>query len=82
MIGILTEAKKTALIQMFNPLSWLSVILRIPFLFISLTGFNIEKIENEIWGKLFKLLFLLLLIYGLLRLGFTPEQLTSILKIK
>lgn len=74
--GILKETKKHALINSFNPLSLLSFILRLPFLLIQQTGLNIEKIENELIGKIFKLLFLLALAYGLLALGFTHDQIT------
>ncbi len=74
LIGKLTKAKSDAFKQIFNPLSWLSFILKIPFLILKQTGFNVDKIEDALWGKLFKLVFLLFLVYGLLKLGFSHDQ--------
>ena len=82
MIGILDEAKNKACWNSFNPLHWIRLILRLPFLLIKQTGFNLDKIENEFWGRLFKLAFLLLLIYFFLRLGFTHDQITEIFSKK
>src|SRR5579872_1297309 len=79
-VGILKEAKSAAFFQMLNHLCLLSFILKVPFLIIKQTGFNVDKIENALWGKLFKLLFTFFLIYGLLRLGFSREQLLGVLK--
>ncbi len=82
MLGILKETKQAALFQAFNPLNWLSNFLKIPFWLIRQTGFNTEKIENALWGKLFRLLELLILIYVFIAWwGFTPVQLAGMLKI-
>lgn len=82
MIGILKEIKKQALIQMLNPLTPLRFLLRMPFIIIKQTGFNTDKIEDELIGKTFKLMFLVILIYLLLKLGFTQEQLVNTIKIQ
>ncbi len=74
LIGKLTKAKSDAFKQIFNPFSWLSFILKIPFLILKQTGFNVDKIEDALWGKLFKLGLVLLLAYGLLKLGFSHDQ--------
>jgi hypothetical protein len=82
MIGILNETKKHALVRMLNPLTYLQFLLSMPFLIIKQTGFNTDKIEDELIGKTVKLIFLVVLIYLLLKLGFTQEQLINAIKIK
>lgn len=49
---------KQALIQMFTPLAPLRFLLRMPFAIIKQTGFNKDKIEDELIGKTFILMFL------------------------
>jgi hypothetical protein len=55
--------------RLYNPFHWLLVlltfVLRIPFLLIKTSGFHVEKFEEQLWGRLFKLLELAVLI-GLL----------------
>lgn len=80
MVGILKETKKCAFIRIFSPFAHLQFLLKIPFLIIKQTGFNTDKIENELIGKTFKLLLLPILIYLLLKLGFTHEQLINAVK--
>lgn len=78
MIGILNEAKSSAFRRLFNPLNWISLLLRIPFLIVQQTGFNVLKIEDQIIGRGFKLLFLLIGIYVLFRLGFSKEDIIQL----
>ena len=56
-----------------NPAWWLwaaaSFVLRIPFIVVSATGFDTEKFEAELWGKLLKVLEVVLIAYLLARLG-------------
>lgn len=80
MIGILKETKTSALINLFNPFNWLAVTLKIPFMIIKATGFNIDKIENGLWGVFIKTSFIILMVWIFLRWGFEPEQLVGILK--
>ncbi len=51
--------------RLFNPFYWgwvlLKAILRVPFKLIEATGFNVSKIEENLFGKLFKIAELLLL---------------------
>jgi len=67
-----------------NPLNWvkeaLVFVLRIPFLLVKATGFDVAKVEDELWAKLFKLLYLLALIYIALRLGVAKAGIADFLK--
>jgi hypothetical protein len=67
-----------------NPLNWvkeaLVFVLRIPFLLVKATGFDVAKVEGELWAKLFKLLYLLALIYVALRLGIAKAGIVDFLK--
>jgi len=69
--------------KLINPFYWilelLKFVLRIPFLVVSATGFNISKIEDHFLARIFKLIYLILLLYVLARLGFTGDQLERIL---
>lgn len=72
--------------RLVNPLYWaielLTLIVRFPFLLIEASGFDVHKVEDHIFGRLFKLLEIAILLYLLIRVGFTPEQLReAILKL-
>ena len=82
MKGELNENIRSEWRRILNPLTWTSFILKIPFLLIKQTGFNIDKIENELWGKLIKTGCLVLLLWVLLRWGFTKEQITNFFSFK
>ena len=78
---------RNELINTFNPFHWLMIvfvfIIRIPFYIISLSGFNVEKIEDQMWAKIFKLLYILAIFYFLIELGISKEDiLKNILSIK
>ncbi|MCS5707779.1 hypothetical protein CC99x_002550 [Candidatus Berkiella cookevillensis] len=77
MIGILKTARASSFIQIFDPRSWLTSILRIPFYLLKATGFNIEKIEDSLLGHLFKAAFLIAIIMVLLKLGFTTKDISG-----
>lgn len=77
MIGILKETRLSSFIKIFYPISWLTTILRIPFSLLKATGFNVDKIEDSIWGHFFKLLFFICLILVLLKLGFKHDQISA-----
>lgn len=76
-IGRLEELVKKDLRRLLNPFYWLKelvkLILRIPFLLIKATGFDVSKIEDHLFGKIFKLLELAGLVYLLIRLGLKIE---------
>lgn len=82
MQGKLKENIKSEWHRILNPLTWISFVLKIPFLLIKQTGFNVDKIENELWGKLIKTACLILLIWILLRWGFTKDQLAKLFSFK
>jgi hypothetical protein len=83
-IGACEEKKERAWHEMINPFFILKNIilmtLRLPFMLIEATGFNISKFEEHFFGKLFKLLLLLGLAWGLLALGFEKADLVEVLK--
>lgn len=70
--------------RLLNPLNWLkgilAFILRIPFMFIEATGFDVHKVEDHLFAKLFKLAEIILIIYIFLRFGLGREGLIEILK--
>jgi hypothetical protein len=67
-----------------NPVNWikeaLTFVLRLPFLIIKTTGFDVSKIEDQLWAKVFKLLFLAALVYFAIRFGLTKTLLPEILR--
>jgi hypothetical protein len=69
--------------QLVNPIYWvrelLVLIVRIPFIIIEASGFDVHKIEDHLFGKLFKVLEIAALIYILIRIGLTPEQLRDVM---
>lgn len=83
-IGACEEAKERAWRELTNPFYFLKnialVVLKIPFMLIEATGFNVSKFEDHFFGKLFKLLMLLGLVWGLFALGFEKADLVEILK--
>ena len=76
-------AKDTSRVK--NPFYWflelLKFSLQLPFLIVSATGFNVSKIEDQLLGKIVKVGFLLLLVYILLQLGFSKEDLLKFLPL-
>jgi hypothetical protein len=70
--------------RLLNPLNWikeiLSFILRIPFMIIEATGFDVHTIENHLFGRLFKLIEVILIIYIALRLGVRGSGLVELFK--
>lgn len=70
--------------KLLNPLNWIKEllrwILRIPFMLIELTGFNVEKVEDHLLGKLFKVIEVVAIVYILYRLGVQREGLAVFVK--
>lgn len=83
-IGKLEQRLKKELFNLLNPLYWLYslfvFLLRLPFLLISLTGFNMEKVEDQLIGKLFKLIELIIVLYFLLKFGIEKSDIIEIIK--
>jgi hypothetical protein len=55
-------------------------ILRLPVNLIGLAGFNVEKFEEQFWGKLFNLLWIAALIGFLVWLGLGKADLIEVIK--
>ncbi|MDH4157496.1 MAG: hypothetical protein OEW00_09515, partial [candidate division Zixibacteria bacterium] len=77
--GECETAVKQQFRRLINPFYWLlellSFVLRIPFLIVSSTGFDVSKIEDQFFGKSLKLVLAALILYLLIKLGFTKEEL-------
>ncbi len=77
-IGQIEVQKKKDIINIFNPMFWIKLlfvkIIRIPFVILSMSGFNIEKIENHLISKLFKFFEVAFIILMLLRFGFDESK--------
>lgn len=78
-IGIYENDKKKSIFRTFNPLFWFDKILtyfaRIPFKIIGRFGFNQEKVESSIIGKIVKSILYLIMVFSALltaldKLGF------------
>ena len=70
--------------RLFNPFYWiynlLAFTLRIPFMLIQLTGFDVSKVEDHFISKLFKLAFLVGICYVLSSwFGFTKDDLKELI---
>lgn len=69
--------------RLLNPINWIweiiSFIVRIPFLLIQASGFDVSKVEDHLLSKLFKLAEIAFILYVLWRLGFEQENLKQIL---
>lgn len=77
------ERIHTEFMHMINPLYWLYALLRfvirIPFMLIQMSGFNVGKIEDHVVSKLFKLAEIAAILYFLWKLGMTQSQFRDLL---
>lgn len=68
--------------HLINPFYWILeliiFIIRIPFLLVQTSGFNVSKVEDHFLAKAFKLLEVIAIIYILIRLGLEREDLQQI----
>jgi len=69
--------------HLINPLYWIKellvFIIRIPFILVEASGFDISKVEDHLLAKVFKLIEIGAIIYILVRLGLTKDQLQQAL---
>ena len=69
--------------RLINPLyrvkELLVLIIRIPFLLIEASGFDVSKVEDHFLAKAFKLAEIAFIVYLLIRLGFTKQELRDFL---
>jgi hypothetical protein len=54
-------------------------IIRIPFLLIKASGFDVSKVEDHFLAKVFKLTEIAVIVYTLIRLGLTQQELRDFL---
>src|ERR1700681_1389211 len=82
--GAASERVETEFRRMLNPLQWvkdaLGFVLRIPFMLVEATGFDISKVEDHFLGKIFKFIELSLLLWIAIRLGLGKQELRSLLE--
>jgi len=78
-LGACQERVSVGLRHLINPIYWvkemLVFIIRIPFMIVEASGFDVSKVEDHFLGKAFKLLEIIVLIAVLVRLGLTKEEL-------
>jgi hypothetical protein len=83
-IGRAELRARVELFNLFNPLYWLYSILvfvvRIPFHLVSVSGFNVSKVEDHFIGKLFKLAEVGIIVYILVKLGIEKTDMIDFLK--
>ena len=83
-IGCTERRLKVELFNLFNPFYWLYGVLvfvvRIPFHIVSISGFNVSKVEDHFLGKLFKLIGMGIIIYVLVKLGIEKTEIVDFLK--
>jgi hypothetical protein len=82
-IGRVERRIRAELINLFNPLYWLYslfvFVVRIPFHLISISGFNVSKVEDHFIAKLFKLAEVGVIIYVLIKLGIEKTSMVDFL---
>ena len=84
-IGQLKRRIRNDFYKLINPFYWIYsifvFIIRIPFYLISISGFDVRKVEDHLLSKIFKLLEIILLVYVLLKFGIQKAQILEWLKL-
>ena len=69
--------------HLINPLYWIKellvLVIRIPFLLVEASGFDVSKVEDRFLAKAFKLFEIAAIVYILVRLGLTQQDLKDFL---
>ncbi len=69
--------------QMINPFYWVKLvalhIIRLPHTVLSFSGFDVAKIEQELWAKLLNLIWIVAVIWILISFGFDLQQILSVI---
>jgi len=69
--------------HLINPLYWIKelvvTMIRIPFMLIEASGFDVSKVEDHFLGRIFKLFEIGIILYVLIKLGFEKETLQQFL---
>jgi hypothetical protein len=78
LVGACEEEVDNQWKHLINPLYWifglLKFVIRLPFILVQLSGFDISKVEDLLISKLFKLAEIGFVFYLLYRLGMTNQQ--------
>ncbi len=82
-VGACNECERVEFRAMINPFHWfknvLFSVLRIPFILIEATGFDVGKFENNVFGHIAKVVTLICLIWVLMNwFGFSKEDILGI----
>lgn len=80
-LGACQERVAVELRQLINPIYWVKAVLvfiiRIPFMLIEVSGFDVSKVEGHLSGMLIQIGFVIVLIFILLLLGRSWEEITQ-----
>ncbi len=83
-IGECESKVKEEFIHLINPFYWLKellvFIIRIPFVLIQASGFDVSKVEDQFIGKLFKLVEIVGIVYLAIQFGANNQQIQDLLK--
>lgn len=64
--------------RLINPLYWIKelivAVIRIPFMLIEASGFDVSKVEDHLFSKIFKILEIVIIVYILFWLGIGKEN--------
>jgi hypothetical protein len=70
---VLERKSSKELRQLINPFYWIArgviLVVRLPYTILELSGFDIQKIQEHLIARLFQLLYVIGLIWILLRFG-------------
>ncbi len=82
-IGACEREIRKGFLRLINPFYWIKslfvFVIRLPFIVLQTSGFNIDKLEDHFISKLFKLIMFLVIIVVLLIIGFTNKELKEII---
>ena len=77
LVGATEEAVDREWRKLRNPFAWIKggllLVIRLPFMLVAASGFDVAKIEDHVLAKVFKLVEILAIIYLLLRFGADAE---------
>jgi hypothetical protein len=87
-IGLLEEQVESEIKKLKNPLHWIWMlivfIIRLPYNFVKLSGFDVDKLQDHFFGKffgvLFQILWIVFLVGLLLYLGVGKEKIAEWIK--
>jgi hypothetical protein len=85
-IGNLERKERAELLKLINPVYWLKeliiFLIRLPYSTFAASGFDVERIQDHFIARAMHLLYVVLLLYILLRFGLLPITETGLELIK